>query len=640
MKFLKLRSLGVRLLLLCAVCVSAALLPAFLYFTGLLREIKLFKLELSGADMLSSLSYLTHSAYHSSNGESVDEAGLKKTFASLSGIASKLDYNADLKNNPRMQAAFSSAVLEAFVKTPDSGEIVADMAEYITIHSGLFTDQNVGVHLFMGVSSDVFPKLYSGILRFSAALKKCAPTPDKSQINELSSSHVLLSEYAKEAVSELRKACSLCPPEKSVLIVADIAKLNSALGELNAAISRVWHGRGIDILQVRATLSTLENSAFDLWLLSGKSLSESILLRIGTAEDALKMALIQVSAALFVIFILALFVARSITNAARKTKTLVSLAVDSGVSDARDFNENSPQRIGVFSDIDAGVLKLLDNYAGMVGSAKSILDSSSQLNDDAQEILSTQKPRLNGVSNSLLRVDAKINLRDKSDAALAASAQSLRDRLNIVEQLARSQSKSVLDVSSHIKDTLSTAAKIISNFDALRDMASKMSVIAETFTGVADQANILSLNLSIETAKAGIKGSGLGTLAEQIKILSKRTVVSVIDIESIRDSILETLEAGATDTDKFLASLESDSKILDEVDSALSDLTSSLSKISVSTNAISVSLRERATSDMSMREAQENLAKVGEALSEFAAFSKNASLVVNKTRDALSQAKI
>ena len=40
------------------------------------------------------------------------------------------------------------------------------------------------------------------------------------------------------------------------------------------------------------------------------------------------------------------------------------------------------------------------------------------------------------------------------------------------------------------------------------------------------------------------KNQEIYKLAEQIKILSKRTVVSVIDIESIRDSILETLEAG------------------------------------------------------------------------------------------------
>ena len=251
--------------------------------------------------------------------------------------------------------------------------------------------------------------------------------------------------------------------------------------------------------------------------------------------------------------------------------------------------------------------------------------------------METQRPRINGISNGLLRLEAKINLRDKSDASLAASAQMLRDRLNSTEQLARVQNKSVAEVSSEIRTALSAANDVISKIDTLRGIAAKMGVIAETFTGVADQANILSLNLAIETAKSGIKGSGLGTLAEQVRLLSKRTVVSVIDIESLRDSIIETLDSSAVDTEKFISVLESDSKILDEIDGALAEIISSLSKISASTNAVSVSLRERGTSDISIVDAQENLSKIDESFSEFSAFSKNAVSVINNAREKLGR---
>ena len=128
----------------------------------------------------------------------------------------------------------------------------------------------------------------------------------------------------------------------------------------------------------------------------------------------------------------------------------------------------------------------------------------------------------------------------------------------------------------------------------------------------------------------------MGTLAEQVKLLSKRTVVSVIDIESLRDSIIDTLDSSATDTEKFISVLESDSKILDEIDGALAEIISSLSKISASTNAVSVSLRERGTSDISIADAQENLSKIDESFSEFSAFSKNAVSVVNNAREKLA----
>ncbi len=427
----------------------------------------------------------------------------------------------------------------------------------------------------------------------------------------------------------------MCPPDKSVAIVSDITKLNSALGEFNMSVVKLWHGKGADISQIRANLSVLEQSVNEIWDVSNSTLSALVSARETEVVGDLKSKTIWIAVSLAIVLLSALVSARAITSAARRTRIFARYAA-SDAAKAREYFENSPSQTGLFSETEADIAKLLEKYSDIAESAEFILDSSSQLNADARSIVETQRPRINGISNGLLRLEAKINLRDKSDAALAASAQMLRDRLNSTEQLARLQNKSVAEVSSEIKTALSAANDVISKIDTLRGIAAKMGVIAETFTGVADQANILSLNLAIETAKAGIKGSGLGTLAEQVKLLSKRTVVSVIDIESLRDSIIDTLDSSATDTEKFISVLESDSKILDEIDGALAEIISSLSKISASTNAVSVSLRERGTSDISIADAQENLSKIDESFSEFSAFSKNAVSVVNNAREKLA----
>lgn len=639
MKFFRFKSLGVRLFVLCIVCMAAAALPTMFYFFDLLGGIKSSKAESNGARMLSSLTVVSHSAYLSNNDARFDAAELRKSVDVLVKSYKKLSDNSALKKNPRLESSFSAEAIDAFVKKPDSGEPVVDMASHIAFQSGLFTNPHTNIHLFMDVSSNLFPKLYASIFKLSSILKKLPQTPDRLQINELSAAYVLLSEYSKELVGELRRVCSICSPEKSVSIVADIAKLNSAMGELNISISKIWQGKGFEGNVAIANLSLFERSAFELWTLSGKGLSEHLDMTGRGLKEKSKTAAIEIGGMFLAVLLIAFFMSRTILLEARRTRKFANMAVGEGVSQARDFFENTTHRINIFADIDSNIARLLDNYADVIDSSKEILESSLQLNEDAQSIVSTQKPRINGVSNGLLRIDAKINLRDKSDAALAASTQSLRDRLNAAEQLARSQNKSILDVSEEINGALVSASNIMSKLGALRGMADKLSVIAETFTGVADQANILSLNLAIETAKAGIKGSGFGTLAEQIKILSKRTVVSVIDIESIRDAILGTLDISAADTEKFLSALESDSKILREIDSALSELTSSLAKISTSTNAISVSLRERGAFDMSIQEAQDNLAKVDDALAEFFAFSKNAVSVINKTREKISGIK-
>ena len=634
MKSFKFRGLGFRLSVLCAICTLSAVVPISFYYAHCIGEIKSASRQSYGTRMLASLSVLAHSAFVSSTGGGGDAAVLKKNIDILVKTSPKVA-DAALKKNLRMGTILAKPALEAFAQNP-IGDIVPDIASYTAIHSGLFVDSRIDIHVFTDVSASLLPKLYASIFDFSTLIKKYSANADRAQINELSSAAAVISEYARESASELRRACTMCAPDKSVAIVSDITKLNSALGEFNMSVAKLWHGKGADISQIRANLAVLEQSVNEIWNVSNSTLSALVSAREAEVVGDLKSKTVWIAVSLAIVLLSALISARAITSAARRTRIFARYAA-SDAAKAREYFENAPSQTGLFSETEADIAKLLEKYSDIADSAEFILDSSAQLNADAQSIVETQRPRINGISNGLLRLEAKINLRDKSDAALAASAQMLRDRLNSTEQLARVQNKSVAEVSSEIRTALSAANDVISKIDTLRGIAAKMGVIAETFTGVADQANILSLNLAIETAKAGIKGSGLGTLAEQVKLLSKRTVVSVIDIESLRDSIIETLDSSAVDTEKFISVLESDSKILDEIDGALAEIISSLSKISASTNAVSVSLRERGTSDISITDAQENLSKIDESFSEFSAFSKNAVSVVNNAREKLGR---
>ena len=604
------------------------------YYAHCIGEIKSASRQSYGTKMLTSLSVVAHSAFISSTGGVGDPAALKKNIDILVKMSPKVADSA-LKKNMRMGTILARPALDAFSQNP-IGDVVPDIAAYAALHSGLFVDSRINIRVFSDVSASLLPKLYASIFEFSALIKKYSVTADRTQINELSSAAAVISEYSRESITELRRACTMCSPEKSVTIVSDITKLNSAVGEFNISVSKLWHGKGADISQIRANLSLLEQSVNELWMVANSTLSALVLDGEAEVVGDLKSKTLWIAVSFFAVMLSAGISARAITSAARRTRKFARYAI-ADVAKAREYFENMPTQTGLFSETDADIAKLLEKYSDVTESAAFIIDSSTQLNSDAQSIVEAQKPRVNGISNGLLRLEAKINLRDKSDAALAASTQLLRDRLNSVEQLARTQNKSVTEVSSEIRTALSAANDVILKIDTLRTIAEKMSVIAETFTGVADQANILSLNLAIETAKAGIKGSGLGTLAEQVKILSKRTVVSVIDIESLRDSIIETLDASAVDAEKFLSALESDSKILDEIDSALAKITMSLSKISASTNAVSVSLRERGASDISIADAQENLSKIDESFSEFSAFSKNAVSVINSAREKLGR---
>ncbi len=577
-----------------------------------------------GEQMLSALSNLSHTAYLSVSGEKLKKGDVSRGINAILKLSKKLSSKKVRSGAiPATNMMFTEGALNAFVKNPSFGENVPEMGTYIAQQSGLYTDAHLKTHIFMEVSSSSIPRLYSDIFKLREAIVKESQN-DKTQSNAIMSLSFSFEQRVKNISNKLRKACSLGDASKSVAVVANIAKLNSAYSEFNVIMAKFWQGRSYDSKRALLALANIEKASSELWKETNKAFGNAIEKRVKSVIDDCKFFCVIFAGVGVVSIFISVIIIRSLLSAVRRTKKFSNFIANSDLMSLRDYAENTAGRIEPFSSIDKNITSVAEKLSDTVESAKKAFESSSKIAEDAMSIVSIQKPRLNSVQNGLLRVDAKIHLRDKSDSALSEAVQNLRDKLGVLEQGARLQDKSVSAVSADIVSTSNLASKVLESLASLRDTANKMSVIAETFTALADQANILGLNLAIETAKAGIKGSGLGTLSEQIKILSKRTVVSVIDIESVRDLIVETIDKRSGDVEKFLSSLDSDAKILEEIEAETANLTTTLSELSSVANSISTSLRERETSDMSVDEARENVARVDESLSDFAEFAKSA----------------
>lgn len=64
---------------------------------------------------------------------------------------------------------------------------------------------------------------------------------------------------------------------------------------------------------------------------------------------------------------------------------------------------------------------------------------------------------------------------------------------------------------------------LLSSVDAIRESSTNISKIIKIIEDIASQTNILSLNASVEAARAGQHGKGFAVVADQVKILAKKT---------------------------------------------------------------------------------------------------------------------
>lgn len=116
--------------------------------------------------------------------------------------------------------------------------------------------------------------------------------------------------------------------------------------------------------------------------------------------------------------------------------------------------------------------------------------------------------------------------------------------------------KAVLEVTSEIKlisknagDTVNTlneksnvtiemSDRIKKDISKLNDKALEIRKIIDLIDGISEQTSLLSLNASIEAARAGAAGKGFGVVAEEIKQLAEKTNDATQTIADIVEDIL------------------------------------------------------------------------------------------------------
>ena len=85
-------------------------------------------------------------------------------------------------------------------------------------------------------------------------------------------------------------------------------------------------------------------------------------------------------------------------------------------------------------------------------------------------------------------------------------------------------------------------------------MSNQIEAIVQTIADIADQTNLLSLNATIESARAGESGRGFAIVADEIRELAIRTAKSTKEVSNT----INLLEKAVTNSVAVMASCESE----------------------------------------------------------------------------------
>lgn len=144
-------------------------------------------------------------------------------------------------------------------------------------------------------------------------------------------------------------------------------------------------------------------------------------------------------------------------------------------------------------------------------------------------------------------------------------------------------------ISTAMSEVITFCDALQSALNSIRELLSKLEENNGEITEVAEETNLLALNASIESARAGEAGRGFAIIAENIKKLADSSKETAADSDTNKEQIEEAIKTLSADAEKLIS-------VIDDVNVRVTNLAASTQEIAASADmvsSISADLKEK-----------------------------------------------
>lgn len=204
-----------------------------------------------------------------------------------------------------------------------------------------------------------------------------------------------------------------------------------------------------------------------------------------------------------------------------------------------------------FAVLAGSINNMITKTKGMVENTSRI---SKQVSDSAENVTSNTQVILDGTRNitdAISGVEQGIIQQASDSDECMKQMDVLAEQIHLVAKNAEKISEvaesaievvgeglsSIDELKDKAKDTAKVTADVIAGIESLETASRKISSIIAAINEIADQTSLLSLNASIEAARAGDAGRGFAVVADEIRKLADQSAQSANQIKLIVDDI-------------------------------------------------------------------------------------------------------
>lgn len=233
-----------------------------------------------------------------------------------------------------------------------------------------------------------------------------------------------------------------------------------------------------------------------------------------------------------------------------KVSTIIEDVANGNIEADFSVVKESNDEIGLIIEKMKELTQSLGSIVGKIRNSSDTMSSNSyELNDTSSQTLAANNEiskavedvaeGSTGMAASISKINENLLEMSNETKDINASVDEIKNQTTVVQdssKIMNDKIKSMQDSSHKMDEGISAISKRIETVNTTVD---KVSNIVSVIEEISSETNLLSLNASIEAARAGDAGKGFAVVAQEIRVLSDNTNTELENIKQIISSLVE-----------------------------------------------------------------------------------------------------